>query len=170
MRKGEKGIFAVMAVIVVVAAGYKWSTMEKSTEQGDDGGKGIPFYSSAEPKIQRTAADLMRDLQCRDCHKYGGAFGGITNLSQNVPAPPLDGIGSLRDEQWFYSYFSAENPQSILPSRLKKEFQMPSFSHLSEAERRLLATYMASLKVEDWYLEETKKMEYEKLTGEPYSP
>ena len=84
--------------------------------------------------------------------------------------PPLDGIGSLRDEAWFYDYFSAENPQSILPSRLKKEFQMPSYANLKEVERRLLASYLASLKVKDWYLEETKKMEYEKLTGKSYTP
>ena len=42
---------------------------------------------------------------------------------------------------------------------------MPSYAHLPEQERRLLAQYMASLKVEDWYLEATKKAEYEKLTG-----
>jgi len=29
---------------------------------------------------------------------------------------------------------------------------------------------MASLKVEDWYLEETKKRAYEKLTGKEYTP
>lgn len=89
-------------------------------------------------------------------------------MSANVPAPVLDGIGSLRDEQWFYAYFSAENPQAILSTRLKKMYQMPSYAHLPEDERKILASYMASLKVQDWYLEETKKAEFEKLTGKPY--
>jgi hypothetical protein len=166
MRKGEKGIFIIMALVVVGGVAYKWMSADQTESQNE----GIPFYSDAQPQLQKRAATLMRALNCRDCHKYGGAFGGITSLSQNVPAPPLDGIGSLRNEQWFYDYFSAENPQAILPSRLKQEFQMPSYAHLPEDERRLLARYMASLKVEDWYLEETKKMEYEKLTGKVYSP
>ena len=57
-----------------------------------------------------------------------------------------------------------------MPSRLKPEFRMPSYAALPEERRRLLAKYMDSLKVEDWYLEETKKREYEKLTGEKYTP
>jgi sulfur-oxidizing protein SoxX len=166
MKKGEKGILAVIAMAVVAAVGYKSFTVSQNTEED----KGIPFYSTAATRVQHQAGNLMRELNCRDCHKYSGAFGGVTSLVQNVPAPPLDGIGSLRDEQWFYRYFSAENPQSILPSRLKLEFQMPSYASLTEAERRLLASYMASLKVEDWYLEETKKTEFEKLTGKPYTP
>jgi sulfur-oxidizing protein SoxX len=47
---------------------------------------------------------------------------------------------------------------------------MPSYAHLSENERRLLARYMASLRVQDWYLEETRKAEHEKLTGEERRP
>lgn len=45
---------------------------------------------------------------------------------------------------------------------------MPSYAHLPEQDRKVLAAYMASLKVKDWYLEETKKAEYEKLTGKDY--
>jgi hypothetical protein len=77
----------------------------------------------------------------------------------------LDGIGSLRAETWIYDYLSASNPQSVLPSRLKKEYQMPSYANLSDEDRHVLSTYLASLKVKDWYLEQTKKSEYEKLTG-----
>ena len=47
---------------------------------------------------------------------------------------------------------------------------MPSYAQLPESERRLLASYMASLKVKDWYLEETRKAEFEKLTGKEYKP
>jgi len=32
-----------------------------------------------------------------------------------------------------------------------------------------LAKYFASLKVKDWYLQETKAAEYKKLTGKIYS-
>ncbi|WP_455205557.1 c-type cytochrome [Kaarinaea lacus] len=166
MRKGEKGILGVIVAFVVIGAGYKFL----ATPDQDQQDQGLPFYTTADKETEKAAGKLMRELNCRDCHKYGGAFGGITSLSQNVPAPPLDGIGSLRDEAWFYNYFSAENPQSILPSRLKKEFQMPSYASLKEVERRLLASYLASLKVKDWYLEETKKTEYEKLTGKSYTP
>ena len=91
-------------------------------------------------------------------------------MYESVPAPMLDGLGSLRSEEWFYQYFSAANPQAILPSRLKLEFRMPSYAKLPENERRLLASYMASLKVKDWYLEETRKAEYVKLTGKEYRP
>ncbi|MGD8592177.1 MAG: cytochrome c [Gammaproteobacteria bacterium] len=166
MKKGEKGILIVMVVAVIGGVAYKSLSVPENAEPD----KGIPYYSSASPELEKQAGTLMRELNCRDCHKYNGAFGGITSLVQNVPAPPLDGIGALRTEQWLFDYFSAENPQSILPSRLKAEFQMPSYAVLAEQERRLLASYLASLKVEDWYLQETKKMEYEKLTGKTYEP
>jgi len=63
-------------------------------------------------------------------------------------------------------------PQSAgnIAFRLKLEYRMPSYAQLPENERRLLASYMASLKVQDWYLEETRKAEYVKLTGKEYHP
>ena len=84
---------------------------------------------------------------------------------QSVPAPMLDGIGTLRTEKWLYAYLSAPNPQSIVPSRLKKKYQMPSFADMPEKERRLLVSYLSSLKVKDWYLKQTKKSEFQKLNG-----
>ena len=78
----------------------------------------------------------------------------------------LDGIGTLHDEEWFYRYFSAENPQAIIPSRLKPQYSMPSYAQLPEQDRRMLAKYMASLKVKDWYLDRLKKAEHHALTGE----
>jgi len=55
-----------------------------------------------------------------------------------------------------------------LPSRLKPEYRMPSFADLPDGERRVLAKYMASLKVKDWYLDSARAAEYEKLTGKEY--
>jgi sulfur-oxidizing protein SoxX len=39
---------------------------------------------------------------------------------------------------------------------------------MPEGDRHILAQYLASLKVKNWYLEQTKKSEYEKLTGKVY--
>ena len=78
----------------------------------------------------------------------------------------MDGIGSLHTEKWLYDYLSATNPQSIIPSRLKKKYQMPSFAGMPDEDRKILASYLASLKVKDWYLDQTKKEEHDKLTGE----
>jgi len=72
----------------------------------------------------------------------------------------------LHNEEWFYRYFSATDPQAIVPSRLKPQFRMPSYAHLPEKDRRMLAQYMASLKVKDWYLARVKKAEHRALTGE----
>ncbi|MDQ6954755.1 MAG: c-type cytochrome [Mariprofundaceae bacterium] len=126
--------------------------------------KGIPFYSTASEDVQHRASDLYRDIGCRDCH----TIWGIKNIMETVPAPSLDGIGSLRSEDWLYDYFSSKNPQSIIPTRLKAKYGMPSYATLPESERRLLAQYFASMKVKDWYLEEVKAAEYKKLTGNPY--
>jgi len=43
---------------------------------------------------------------------------------------------------------------------------MPSYAELPEQERRMLAQYMASLQVKDWYLPRLKKAEHHALTGE----
>ncbi len=159
MRKGDWLIAGLIGLVVVVAIGKGAYTAFHPVKD-----KGIPFYSTASHEIQSKASDMYRDLGCRDCH----TLWGLKNIMETVPAPSLDGIGSLRSEQWLYDYFSAENPQSIIPTRLKKKYGMPSYAHLSEHDRRFLANYFASLKVEDWYLEEVKASEYKKLTGKPY--
>lgn len=162
MKKGEKGILLGIAAVSIAMMAYQGLLVSKKTE--DD--PGIPFYSTASKEVQSEAAQLVRRYKCRDCH----SLWGVRNVMQSVPAPSLDGMGSLKSEEWLYAYFSAEDPQSILPSRLKPRFRMPSFADLPEDERRLLAAYVASLKVEDWYLKETQKTEYEKLTGKDYAP
>lgn len=161
MRKGEIGIFVVMGVVIAGVAVFK---NYQASVSGED--KGIPYYTTASTDLKKTARTLFDKYKCHDCHSLWTK----RNIMQSVPAPPLDGIGSLKSEQWFYDYFSAENPQEIVPSRLKKEFQMPSLAAAPKEDRENLAKYLASLKVEDWYLEETKKRVYEKLTGEKYKP
>lgn len=125
---------------------------------------GIPFYSTASEELASKASVLYRKYNCRDCH----SLWGVRNIMQAVPAPSLDGMGSLRDEEWLYNYFSAKDPQSIIPSRLKPRFRMPSYADIPDADRKMLASYISSLKVQDWYLEESKKSAYEKLTGKEY--
>lgn len=162
MRGGEKWVLGIIAALVLYAVGRSLWQLGLPTQQDP----GIPFYSTATPELARKGSDLYRSLICKNCH----TLWTVRNMFESVPAPALDGIGSLRDEAWFYVYFSAPDPQTILPSRLKKQYRMPSYAHLPEQDRRTLAAYMASLKVKDWYLVETRKAEYEKLTGKPYQP
>lgn len=160
MKRGEKGVLILIAVVVLLLMGRNLWRIETTTEVD----KGIPYYSIATSDVARAAMDVYREQGCKNCH----SLWTVKNPLQSVPAPILDGIGSIRTEDWLFKYFSSVNPQEILPSRLKAEFRMPSYSQLPEEQRHLLATYMASLKVKDWYLEETKKAEYEKLTGKEY--
>jgi len=162
MKVGEKNILIGVVLFVTVVMVYR--TVVISQDENKD--LGIPFYSTASKQVQNDALLAMKKLNCRDCHTLWTQ----RNIMQTVPSPPLDGIGSIRDEEWFFNYFSAKDPQTILPSRLKPEFRMPSYAALEQDQRRLLAKYMSSLKVEDWYLEETQKREYEKLTGKEYKP
>ena len=161
MRKGELGIFAVMGIVVVVGVVIK--AYNASTAEED---KGIPYYTTASEELSKSAKVLFNKYKCYDCHTLWTK----KNIMQSVPAPPLDGIGSLKSEKWFYDYFSADDPQAIVPTRLKKEYQMPSFAKAPKEDREVLARFLSSLKVEDWYLEETKKRAYEKLTGKEYNP
>ncbi len=165
MKRGE---WAVLALIALMVGGVVTRNMLVTDGAGSGSTKdrGIPFYTTASPELARAGSDLVRQNQCRQCH----SLWSVRDMMQAVPSPPLDGIGSLRDEAWLYQYFSASNPQSILPSRLKPEYRMPSYKDLPEADRRTLARYVASLKVQDWYLEETRKTEFEKLTGKDYKP
>ena len=162
MKKGEKGVLIVMGVAIVITAAVKGYGVSTQTEED----KGIPYYTTASQDLAKKARALFSKYQCHDCHSLWTK----RSMMQSVPAPALDGMGSLKSEEWFYQYFSSESPQEIVPTRLKKEFQMPSFAMAPEEERIILAKYMASLKVEDWYLEETKKRAYEKLTGKEYKP
>jgi len=146
-------LFAAAWVVAIVQ-----SMIQPSVEVGE---KGLPFYSTADAKTERAGSDLYRSLQCRNCH----TIWSVKSVFQTVPAPSLDGIGSLRSEAWLYRYFSAENPQAMLSTRLKAKYKMPSYAALSEAERHILAKYFASLRVKDWYLDETVRAEQKKLTG-----
>ncbi len=156
MRRGEKVVFAIMGIMVVAVMVKNALTQSSSVED-----RTIPYYTDAPEPLQRTALDVIRRENCRQCH----SLWTVKNIMNSVPAPILDGMGSLHDEKWFYSYLSSPNPQSILPTRLKKEFQMPSYADLPESDRRVLAQYLASLKVKSWYLAETRKAERQKLTG-----
>ena len=158
MKRGEKAV--LFLIVLLVGAGMARSLFQSEEKHDHD----IPFYSTASPEVARDAMDMYRKFGCKECH----TLWTMKNMLESVPAPMLDGIGSLRSEAWFYDYLSSANPQSILPSRLKQEYRMPSYARLTEGERHTLAGYLASLKVKDWYLEETKKAEYEKLTGLEY--
>ena len=162
MKQGEKIVFVVIAIVVVGFMGRNLWRLNTSKEVD----KGIPYYSTASATLERAAMDIYRQQNCKSCH----SLWTVRDLMKAVPAPILDGMGSLRSEDWFYQYFSAINPQAILQSRLKKEYQMPSYAQLPESDRRLLARYMSSLKVQDWYLEETRKAEHEILTGQKFQP
>jgi hypothetical protein len=158
MKKGERWILYGIAAIIVGAMGWNLIKLRSATEQDTT----IPFYTTASASLAAEGGDLYKRYRCRDCH----SLWTMRDFLQSVPAPALDGIGSLRDEGWLYQYLSADDPQAILPSRLKPEYRMPSFARLPESERHTLAAYLASLKVKDWYLDETRIAQCQKLTGE----
>ena len=158
MKRGEKAV--LLLIVLLVGAGMIRSLLQSDEKHEHD----IPFYSTATPEVARDAMDLYRKLGCKDCH----TLWTMKDMLQSVPAPMMDGIGSLRSEAWLYDYLSSTNPQAIIPSRLKPEYRMPSYASQPEKDRHTLASYLASLKVQDWYLEQTKKAEYEKLTGMEY--
>lgn len=161
MKRGEKIVLVIMAVVVIgTMARNLW--VQRSSGEVDPG---IPFYTSADDALSHDGMDVYRKHNCKQCH----SLWTVKNMQETVPAPRLDGIGAIRDEAWLFAYLSSEHPQEILPSRLLPEWRMPSYAALPESERRTLARYLASLQVKDWYLEETRKAEYEKLTGKPYT-
>jgi cbb3-type cytochrome oxidase cytochrome c subunit len=155
MRRGEKGVLILIGGIVCIAALRSMMHVEGKHDRE------IPFYSTATPEVTKQAMDVYYGNDCKNCH----SLWTVKNMMESVPAPMLDGIGSIRTEAWLYQYLSSPNPQQILPSRLKKAYQMPSYAKLTDEQRRVLSKYLASLQVKDWYLEQTKKAEYEKLTG-----
>ena len=158
MKRGEKAVLVLIGFVLL--ASVVWS----STRVVEKHDRDIPFYSDATADVARKAMDVYHENGCKSCH----SLWTLQDMTQSVPAPMLDGIGSLRTEGWLYVYLTSPNPQAILPSRLKKQYQMPSYASMPDADRKILVQYLASLKVKDWYLAETKKAEYQKLTGMEY--
>jgi len=155
MRRGEKGILVLIGIFLVGGVVHSLLHVEEKHDRD------IPFYSTASSDVASKAMDIYHSNDCKSCH----TLWTLKDMLQSVPAPMLDGIGSLRTETWLYEYLSSPNPQAVIPSRLKKQYQMPSYASMPEADRHILAKYLASLKVQDWYLQQTKQAEYEKLTG-----
>ncbi len=158
MKRGEKAVLALIGAVLV--AGVVRSMLHVEGKHDRE----IPYYTTATRDVAVKGMEIYNRNGCKECH----SLWTMKDILETVPAPILDGIGSLRTEAWLYDYLSSPNPQATLPSRLKKEYQMPSYRSMPEADRQLLAQYLSSLKVKDWYLEETKKAEYEKLTGMVY--
>jgi hypothetical protein len=156
VKKGELAVLGAVALLAV----FGITRVALQHPQAQD--REIPYYSTAEPQLAARASDLMREQNCRQCHSLWTS----RDPTQSVPAPMLDGMGALRSEQWLFDYFSAPEPQSVLPSRLKREYRHPSLAMLPQTDRRTLARYMASLQVKDWYLEQTRRLEHDKLTGD----
>ena len=158
MKRGERNLFigiGLSIILIMVFNSYRQSGVTAQDRE-------IPFYTTADKDLQRNGGLLYKKLGCKSCH----SLWTVRDIMRTVPAPALDGMGSLRSHEWLFAYFSAADPQSILPSRLKKEYQMPSFAHLAQSERQLLTDYISSLKVQDWYLEETRAAACRKITGE----
>ncbi|RME80323.1 MAG: cytochrome c [Zetaproteobacteria bacterium] len=143
---------------VFVAGVVQGIVSGQSARTADD----FPFYNDLPKDVQRRASDLYRRYKCRDCH----VIWGVRNVMQMPPAPSLDGIGSLRSEEWIYAYLSSEDPQQMLPSRLKKRYRHPSYAHIPEQDRRLLARYFAHMRAKPWYLPEVRRAEKEALYGD----
>lgn len=158
MKRGEKAVLALIGA--VLATGVVRSMLHVEGKHDRE----IPFYTTASREVSIKATEIYNRNGCSECH----SLWTMKDILESVPAPILDGIGSLRTESWLYAYLSSPDPQSILPTRLKKRWSMPSYASMPDDERHLLAQYLASLKVKDWYLEQTRKMEYEKLTGKVY--
>ena len=157
MRRGEKGVLVVIGLLVLAAMAWQAVGLRGADKAATE----IPFYSDASPELRQAGGVIYHKYGCKSCH----SLWTVRDIMQHVPAPALDGIGSLRDSQWLHDYLAAEDPQAILPSRLKPEYRMPSYRDMPEEDRRVLVAYLASLKVKDWYLDETKKAECRKLTG-----
>ena len=158
MKRGERNLLLGMAVVVVALMVFNGIRRSEVTEQERE----LPFYTTADHELQQKGGMLYKRLECKSCH----SLWSVRDIMRTVPAPALDGIGSMRERDWIYNYISSQNPQAIIPSRLKQEYQMPSYANLPESERQLLADYLSSLKVKDWFIDETRKAECRKLTGE----
>lgn len=159
MKRGEKAILALIGVFLVVGVIRSMLHVEGKHDRE------IPFYTTATHDLSVKGMAIYNKNGCSVCH----SLWTMKDILESVPAPMLDGIGSLRSEAWLYAYLSSPDPQSILPTRLKKQWSMPSYASMPDGDRHLMAQYLASLRVKDWYLEQTKKSEYEKLTGKEYA-
>lgn len=102
----------------------------------------VPSYALAhrdEPAALHAAAsaergrDLVEHLNCVACHH------AASSLLATHAAPDLSHVGSRDDGFWIYKWL--ENPKHFRP-----QTAMPAFP-LSEPERRDLATYLVSLKL-----------------------
>ncbi|MGB8517247.1 MAG: cytochrome c, partial [Gallionella sp.] len=85
MKRGEQAVLAVIGIVLL--AGVVRSRMIVPDVHDKD----IPFYSSASPEIASKATDIIRNQNCKSCH----SLWTLKDTTQSVPAPMLDGIGSL---------------------------------------------------------------------------
>jgi len=77
--------------------------------------------------ISYNGENLFFQEGCSQCHTYKGKGGRM--------GPDLSAVTNLRSDSWIDSYL--ENPKDMNPFA-----RMPSFSHLSDAKRKAIITFL----------------------------
>ena len=79
MKRGEKIVFGLIALVVVATITRNIITLETQSKPDP----GIPFYSTANAELAQAGALLYRNQQCRQCH----SLWSVRNMMEAVPAP-----------------------------------------------------------------------------------
>lgn len=134
MKLGEKIIFGVSALLLVIGLIFSYSVMKNPIP--------VSFVVDDTPESQRGSVVFRRE-GCKNCHMILG--------NGNAKGPDLDGMGHRRDRVWLEVYLSSENPQAILPSKpdTNPYYKMPSWSKLTKQDRDDLISFLLAQKSKD---------------------
>ncbi len=130
LKKGEMWMLVAMVFFVSLAA-YLSQGVEKDYN---------PYYQEITEASEK-GHQVYRKYECYKCHRIIGMG--------HMPGPKLDGLSNRRSREWLKTYLTSENPQKMIPSRFKKEFQMPSYATMPNSEMNQLLDYLGSLKMKE---------------------
>ena len=131
MKRGEKIMFSVSAVLTVLAVlmvAGRTSNSDKPRQPRD-------YTEWTEDALH--GYQLYKKSGCNSCHR-------VLRMGENGVAPVLDGEGTRRSREWLRAYF--DNPPSVVPGSAHDGSLGPDFRILDREEQKLLAAFMASLK------------------------
>ena len=116
----------------VVISGIVTYLTEKSTD--------FPLPDDVPPGDATRGQELFESVGCRGCHDMGDQHNGANNGFESF-GPNLAGVGSKLGPGWLYQW--VKDPKAYFP-----DTRMPNL-RLTDQEAADLATYLASLRIDD---------------------
>lgn len=132
MKKGERVVFIIAAILAVVAV---TSTLWRVLSSDGESRSARDYYIWSDDAL--LGYEVYKKKGCKNCHK-------VLRMGESGVAPVLDGEGTRRSADWISEYF--KDPLTRVKGSAHAGGMAPDFRQLDTKDRKLLTEFIKGLK------------------------